>query len=682
MRSAMSPRVGWWVFAAGLVVAGFWPLATVEFGQHNDYSRWSYDAVAPVFGFPEGPHLVAIGRPLGAVLLNLHFFPIRSIVDFTVSRRIALAATLACAWLLGRFLERRAQLPAGFAACASACVFLLPSSQLYVSWVTNFVPGTLTVLLALAIYQLLERIELADLRARLGWARHLWRLLLAGSLFLAAMWIYPPTALFLLVPTFALVVFSPLDAWPQTRQRVLRDFGFAVGGIGSYFVLTRFVVLPLLAALVPAVQRAVARNQTGIYQLHASIDPAQWLANFEKVLAVAIGGCLHPLVSDRAATWAAVAFVLVLIAAAAVQSVRGSSGSPRPGWQRWKYGSEACLAGLALVAIAECPVVLAAGNTTGFALYRVVFPAAAMFLLFCFSLIWRAITAPKPLLPNFVFRPLPALMLVGCALLAGIHLHRSTAYAHAEVARFRQQLSQLDLQAADGLLVLCRRDESRVASGLKMEFADSATGSPFVEGFVHALLAERGIRPGQMVVGHCSPGPETEYLVTASRAMAVIDMNEPEGDGTGWRLKLPRAVATALGERKHRAALNAFDGDPGSGWEASGRQKQWIEVTYDRPYAVAEYAITADPITQRMPRDWQLWGSHDGRIWEELDRRQGEDDWHAGQQRTFQLEQPARFLKYWLIITAGHDDVMRIDELVFRHPTPLFAPAGRDRPRR
>ena len=237
------------------------PVLTAIFAIHNDYLLWLSDRSTFITWFPETLHLLAVGRPLGALLLNVHFSCLESLPDFLVSRWFAFGVTLAAGGLLAEHLSRRLRLPAGTAVCAAACVFLLPSSQLFVAWTTNFVPGTLTVLLSLIVYRLLDSgVEPLSLRLQLADWR---RFLMAQALFLSLLCIYPPSALFFLVPAFANLLFTPLDSWPRTRGRLIRDAAFTAGGMLAYFVLVRLIYLPLatwLLARYPSGPRTQSRN--------------------------------------------------------------------------------------------------------------------------------------------------------------------------------------------------------------------------------------------------------------------------------------------------------------------------------------------------------------------------------------------------------------------------------------
>ena len=296
---SMSPRERrWLLFAAATLVVAHLPVLTAIFAIHNDYILWNSDRSTFITWFPETWHLLAIGRPLGAFLLNLHFSCLESLPDFLVSRWFAFGMTLAAGALLAEHLGRRLRLPTETAVCAAACVFLLPSSQLFVAWTTNFVPGTLTVLLSLVVYRLLDSgVEPLSLRLQLAdWRRYL----SAQALFLSLLLIYPPSALFFLVPAFANLLFTPLENWPRTRGRLIRDVAFTAGGMLDYFVLVRLIYLPLATRLWPEIKAALERNRGTQYEFAVTSSVKQLLHNAGDVLNVSFAGrCMPSFASGR-----------------------------------------------------------------------------------------------------------------------------------------------------------------------------------------------------------------------------------------------------------------------------------------------------------------------------------------------------------------------------------------------
>ena len=288
-------------------------------------------------------------------------------------------------------MSRRLRLPAGTAVCAAACVFLLPSSQLFVAWTTNFVPGTLTVLLALVVYRLLDSgVEPLSLRLQLADWR---RFLVAQALLLSLLCIYPPSALFFLVPAFADLLFTPLDSWPRTRGRLIRDVAFTAGGMFAYFVLVRLIYLPLATRLWPEIRAALERNHGTQYEFAVTSTPGSFYTTWQISSRSPLPDrCMPSFTSGRRPgrqrssprhswSWPPGVFANCW----QPRSIAGAGQRPRPG----RHVGEALLAGLVLFCLAAAPVVLARPDDRGNG-YRLMFAAAAMGSLLAFWILPRS----------------------------------------------------------------------------------------------------------------------------------------------------------------------------------------------------------------------------------------------------------------------------------------------------
>jgi hypothetical protein len=91
-----------------------------------------------------------------------------------------------------------------------------------------------------------------------------------------------------------------------------------------------------------------------------------------------------------------------------------------------------------------------------------------------------------------------------------------------------------------------------------------------------------------------------------------------------------------------------------------------LDFTLARPAAVASYSLTsANDCADRDPRDWTLYGSHDGRTWTPLDTRSGETFPERHHTREFHLRTTAApYGHYRLDITrnsgAGETQLARV----------------------
>jgi hypothetical protein len=509
----------WWLGIAVAIVASYLPLLTANFGRHNDYMLWACDTSGALKQFPEMWHLLAIGRPLGAMLLNLHFTCLGSLSDFVISRWVSLAVTLVSAWLLANHLLHRPRVPLPMAVCAAACVFLLPASQLYVSWLTNFVPGTLTVLLSLLAYRILDGGQ-GDASVRASLLR--WRRLLIGeAVFLFALLIYPPSALFILVPAFSNLVFVPFDRWPETRRRLVRDFAFVAIGMLIFFACVRFVYLPIVVRYWPQVSAVMEQNRGGPYELRFGFNLHFWERNLRDVVKVSFGGPLHAVLGRRMDDPLAklVGGGLLLGWIGHVLRSRRAVGSPRVSLL---WSCQALLAGIGLFVLSETPSIVA--QVDGIAGYRVVFPAEAMVALLVFGF-FSALRPRPPRNEWTTFHPIfPIALLVACAALAFWNMRNVAASAVAELNYYRRELSTVDLSTTRQLRVICPTLRGLFLDvPLKMDFRYLGSHHDLsVPGMLKVVLKERGVEIGDLkvTVAHAD-GPIT--AVGTSAQMRTID---------------------------------------------------------------------------------------------------------------------------------------------------------------
>ena len=242
-----------------LAVFIYLPAFVTTFGIHNDYCFLGYTPSSSWLCFPETNFLMALGRPLGAVLLNVERIFLHSLGSFFYGRLVSFALSLGSAWLIVRHLTDRLNIEPLVASAIGFCFVLMPACQVFIMWLTNLVPGSLNVLLSLLFYGALERADLREIVR--GHARSLGWMTVAMSCFLLTLLIYPPTALTFLALTFANLLFSPGPEWPRVRLEVVRDLVFAGTGMVVYFVATKFVMLPLFGAFgSEAYQKTVAHR--------------------------------------------------------------------------------------------------------------------------------------------------------------------------------------------------------------------------------------------------------------------------------------------------------------------------------------------------------------------------------------------------------------------------------------
>lgn len=166
----------------------------LDYAVHNDYSVFSYENRVCCTGHPESQHLFWVGRPIGAILLNIQFAFIDQIGDFRWLRLAAFGLLLLLLVLVYNQFHREAEGRSYEALLASLGMALLPSSILYMFWVASTVPGLVNLILVSIAYRTIYW----------GYTSDRYRLIkIASGYFSLGMsfFIYPPTSYGFLVFT-------------------------------------------------------------------------------------------------------------------------------------------------------------------------------------------------------------------------------------------------------------------------------------------------------------------------------------------------------------------------------------------------------------------------------------------------------------------------------------------------
>jgi len=335
--------------------------------------------------------------------------------------------------------------------------------------------------------------------------------------------IYPPAALFILVPCFANLVFSRVDDWPQTRRRLARDLAFTAIGMLMFFAFVRFVYLPGIARSWPVVADAIGANRGGPYDLGLKLNLSRWYSNAWDIVLVACAGPWHAFLGNVAGIRLGKLLWGCLLVVGA--------------WRLWRLWprrddaesrarfSRACLVGLAGAAvflIAEAPAIVA--QSDGIAGYRVVFPAEAMVALLIFAML------PAEALPAERGRTTRAALSVALLLTCGALAYFNTSHvvqnATFELNFFRRELAAVDLQKTHRLEVVCPvRRGVFVDKPLQMDLRLAAVDDDVaIPGIVAAVLEERGLGGRSLQVSAVHPGTG-DHPVRQSADTLALDFN-------------------------------------------------------------------------------------------------------------------------------------------------------------
>lgn len=109
----------------------------------------------------------------------------------------------------------------------------------------------------------------------------------------------------------------------------------------------------------------------------------------------------------------------------------------------------------------------------------------------------------------------------------------------------------------------------------------------------------------------------------------------------------------------------AFDRSiaPDSFWEVVGKYPFWMMFEYENKVKINKYLLQTGECPERMPTEWELQGSLDGKEWVGLDKRSG-TDWQRNEKKEYKLMGPKEYKYYRLYFTAGGTvDILRVYEI-------------------
>ena len=228
--------LGFIAIAVSLLVIYF-PGITPIYGMHNDYSLLSPGK--GFFSFDETMHLALIGRPLGALLINIPFVTIYSFSDMIWWRWVDFGFMLVMLAVLGWMLVKIWNISRIWLALILFAIALLPVTTVYVLWICHLMPGFVTVLLALAAYYYFDQGRKENGRI-VGRKRK--NFVAAFVLFFAANAVYPPVALVVFALSFLHILYSSQLSKKELRKILIADTVFFIGAIGLFFVIEHYIL--------------------------------------------------------------------------------------------------------------------------------------------------------------------------------------------------------------------------------------------------------------------------------------------------------------------------------------------------------------------------------------------------------------------------------------------------------
>ena len=644
VRLAVEKRILFPVLCFVLLVV-FFPVFFLDFGVHNDYSVAAYDNHTCCKSYPETEHLVWIGRPLGAVLLNLHFFFLsHDFNQFKFARLASFVVFLVLFWGVSRQFSREAA-DVTLSTLTAFSILLLPASILYVFWLTNLVPGTFNLLLATLAFSLVARSHSA-------YGRQKMLFLLFGSCCVAATFlIYPPTAYFFLVfPAWRALMTDKL-ALPEWRRRTAVEFGVVAaitGGYGMAIKLmntTGFVHLffksphakPAGGYAIAVVPHAsmLAQHVSG----YVTSTFQTWFEGWSPVvspvasgiLALYICWALLTLLQHRASSWMLV-------------------------WSRFAIPTLA-------VGFAAAPMVLSNG---GMLPTRALFVGEAIVALtFQFGLSRLMERLPFQFTqynPKYVV----AISLSAVAALAAVVRVSTASYnAFLELKYLRKEIEQV--QSPKSLIVRLPPPASTIV-GFPIVGDFQLMGSNFwpIDGLFYGVLKEKykdtNALPSIVFLPYsCSIYTKGIPAIT----MVNGGFNVPEQALPQVASSKKQRIVLTPGDQLQiaRGVISAFD-------KCAVAGAQFWETPYTTPLAVTldfggedvakDYLVSSGgELPERMPTEWKLFAASNKNQWSLLDA-QTQVNWEVNSQKVFTLKIQKPFRFYRLVFSKTNSPFFRL----------------------
>jgi hypothetical protein len=442
-------------------------------------------------------------------------------------------------------------------------------------------------------------------------------------LLLAALFIYPPTAGFFLLPGMVRIMYSGLAKREDRSQAAYALVFFALVCM-VYFFIHRVVYMRLFDITFP---------ESSFYRFDISTGLLGNITKFFHDIFPVMLNLWNPAPSPALA----VSILFLIIVPAAFFVYRNSRVSA-PSEVLARSAITTAVWFVLFFAI-NAPGLLAIGRPPAF--YRAWHPGMAAVLLLLFHSIesYRPVAFKKGII--FVF------LLVGCLFSFNSSMYLATTLSN----QFKYAVSQISAQFSPGrerYIIVEKRPDSLLLG--RPRWGEL--------GFIHILSRGHGIYILDKYFDY-HVHPIIESVVARQDENPLL--LEPELLEKSSPL-FPRSPADSL----NKSFDKAFDFRVDTFFEKPGPMPTTVEIVGTRPASVACYKIHAgvDESPLRAPRSWRLTGSNDENTWVVLDRQSNQTAWRAGESRLFTPKQTGSYIRYRLEVDSSNQDgIVRIPEL-------------------
>lgn len=632
-------------FISVFLFLSFSPFIYYQFGFHNDFEIWTYDNKICCSGFSETSHLIRIGRFLQAFLQNIYLSFFSELFHFSVGRGVGILFAAISAYLLSRLARDKGMSPWS-STVFSLSVFLLPSVQVNLSWITNFVPGLLNsvlVIFASAIY--LKAQSFVESKKKKF-------LFLSFFLLLSSLFIYPPTAGFFLIPLLVQILYKGVKSRIE-RLEAFKMLGFFVLTCVTYYLIHRLIFVPWYN---------YTYEKSEFYRFEVSGSIWKNFIVFIRDIIPMMLNLWNPAPFNLFA--AAVLMVVVFAATFSSYKIIKLQSSEAKANLKWDF--------ILLVVtffIINGPVISAAGGPPSF--YRTWHPGGAAVLLFFFKSIESFSNGKLKIIS------LSLILIVACdfafkaSSYVGSTLSKQMDYSKEQIEQqfspqkehyFIVELRPLKLIYKHplwgelGFLHILTR--GHVGYILKRDFNQALV--PKIENVVALQNDNQLFLEPQFLKEILN---KDNFTLDKDLIIQKKLFQTPESIQKSSHVNLVGTV-TATGESTDYARpFRAVDNIYYSFWETQSPLPILYDFNFFESKKISCYTLHAgvDESPDRMPRSWRFLASLDGTKWDVLDMRLNEQNWTDYSSRKFRLLNSKEYTNYrFEFLETNGSNVLRI----------------------
>lgn len=225
--------VSLFIFVFFAVALFYSPVFLHTFGYHNDYRVFDYSNRDCCFGYPETKHLLAIGRPILAVLLNIQLMFVSDMQSLQFMHVFSVITISVAASLFFLHITNILYINRYSAAVLSVLTFTLPSMSINSFWVANFVSEIVPLFIVLFAHHLISK---PNNNSGLI-------IVAVFSLIFISLLIYPPATLFFVTLTFIKFLYG--EKFSQLSN-IFAETTILICACTVYFLGIKYIFKPFL----------------------------------------------------------------------------------------------------------------------------------------------------------------------------------------------------------------------------------------------------------------------------------------------------------------------------------------------------------------------------------------------------------------------------------------------------